>query len=75
MLVMSKFGVLWLIDLVDGETIKVLTVHGYGNSSSKSEDGVIYNLNNNITKAVVIEPVSSQYPCKIITGSIDGTVK
>jgi hypothetical protein len=53
MLVMSKFGVLWLVDLIDGETIKVLTVHGYGNSGVKT-DAEIWCQNNNITKAVVL---------------------
>jgi hypothetical protein len=38
MLAMSKFGVLWLVDLVDGETIKVLTVHGYVNNNAKTPE-------------------------------------
>jgi hypothetical protein len=67
---MSKLGVLWLVDLVDGVTIKVLTVHGSAIYETAQ------NISNKvITKALILDGPSPQHPKTLITGSIDGTVK
>ncbi len=73
MLIITKLGVLWLVDVLDNQTIKILTVHS--NVASP-------NIHTSDTKIISKCIVSSEFTknmgfsdIKIITGSSDGTVK
>lgn len=73
MLIITKLGVLWLVDVLDSQTIKILTVHSNVSSPSiHPSDSKI------ISKCIVSSELTKSMSCsdiKIITGSFDGTVK
>ena len=66
MIAMTKFGVLWLLDLTDYQTIKVLSVHGWSGQTENEAHG------SRITKGVLME---GNKELTFITGSEDGSVK
>lgn len=73
MLLITKLGVLWLVDVLDNQTIKILTVHSNVVSPNiHTPDSKI------ISKCIVSSEFTKNMSfsdIKIITGSFDGTLK
>lgn len=72
MLIITKLGVLWLVDILDNQTIKILTVHSHPISTNTPHTSKIISkclVSSKFTKNMSLSDI------KIITGSFDGTVK